>query len=107
MRGTALQAPRAGEEGAAPCSRAEIPLRLPSAAMERWLSPCSPRRAQGCRDPHAAPGGAHAGAGGCLKEAVTPREDLCWSRVLAESVERGALIGEGLYPMERDLCWST
>lgn len=58
---------RARGEGAAPGSRAEIPWYSP----ERWLSPW---RAGECRDPSAAPGGAPARAGGCLKEAVTPRE---------------------------------
>lgn len=39
----------------------------------RLLCACSPWRAQGSRDPPAAPGGTHTGAGGCTQKRLCPR----------------------------------
>ncbi|XP_077027357.1 uncharacterized protein LOC143691968 [Agelaius phoeniceus] len=60
-----------GGGGSAPGIGAEIPLQAVVKTMVKQLCPCSPWVHRECRDPPAAHGGgAHAGADGCLEEAV-------------------------------------
>lgn len=71
--------------------------------MERQLSLCSPWKAWGCRDPPAAAGGAHARAGGCLKDAVTLREaragEESWQNLWREepSLEKDCIQWKGTH----------
>lgn len=96
-----------GGAGAAPGSRAGIALRSCGAAHREAAEPLQPLKGKGVQRSTCSPWRSPCQSRGMSEGGCDSKGGLCWSRVLAESVERGALIGEGLYLMERDSCLST
>ncbi|PKU33945.1 protein pxr1-like [Limosa lapponica baueri] len=74
-----------GRGGGDPGSIAEIALQPMVKTMVRQAVPWQPMEVHGGADTHLQPMEAH-GAGGCLKESVTPVGSLSWSKLLAGPV---------------------
>lgn len=96
-----------GEAGAASGSRAEILLRFRGAAHGEAAESLQPLEGREGAEIHLQPLKEPTLEQGMLEGGCDSQGSLCWSRVLTGPVERAALVGEGLNPMERDSCWST